>query len=581
MKHVFTSQSHSGTYSQIFPVHQWIGRFALWLLASIFFVFSSGKVAQAANQQSSSKAQAAIQVVQQYAQAVSSSDLAEVAKNDFICQLKMVQARSAGKGDFSSESAQIYPWCWQRLVEAHAEVIEHRDRGLDELWPGVGKLVNFTDFKRFLIAETGTSQRAPSFFVMPEIGLIAGWPGYSLEVLNTTPLPHASFVVQEDGDVVAVPTILVQTRIAYPNPITSPAANGPGQKDWVVPYKKPIYPLKAVTVNWVVLTDLRKYGFPTDSAVLNIPLESSMGTPIPFVIEPGGFQHRSEEYWTLQEVEQALNNGVNRAKVLDNRRDRIAMLNRVLVISPSHLLALQAVTDELYEGLLAYAGRNHGIRINNKNLYKKFNELYWTIQSHTDRWDISLHMEMGGKAEPTPADYLYRMIPAMEALADLQPGDFENRLNLSMTYQWSNDQLTAIMAPQQLLSEVPEHQKNLRAKILLTLAWSRISKVAWNRHFDDPDITRGYEEADKAFQLTSNPIDKFLASYAKAYSLMFHPKRDNTLILRLLTDARAWYQQIPGSSEESWAFLLQNDTMKGLVETDPVFQLLLTSNLKF
>ena len=34
-------------------------------------------------------------------------------------------------------------------------------------------------------------------------------------------------------------------------------------------------------------------------------------------------------------------------------------------------------------------------------------------------------MVSGGKAEPTPADYLYRMIPVMEALASLEPGDFQ------------------------------------------------------------------------------------------------------------------------------------------------------------
>ena len=68
------------------------------------------------------------------------------------------------------------------------------------------------------------------------------------------------------------------------------------------------------------------------------------------------------------------------------------------------------------------------IRLESGPLYQAFNALYWTIQSSTDRMDISLEMEMGGKSEPTPADYLYRLIPAMETLVDLQPGDFENAL---------------------------------------------------------------------------------------------------------------------------------------------------------
>jgi hypothetical protein len=217
------------------------------------------------------------------------------------------------------------------------------------------------------------------------------------------------------------------------------------------------------------------------------------------------------------------------------------------------------------------------VEISDKALAQRHNELYWTIQAQTDRMDLSLDMEMGGKAEPTPADYLYRMIPAMETLRDLQPGDFQNRLRLSLAYRWTNDQMTAIMTPQQLLTEVPEDQGDLRARILLELAWSRISKVAWNRHFDDPDIVRGYQEADEAFYMTQNSMDKFTAAYAKAYSLVFRPNRDNQAMLTLLQEARNLYEQLPGATLQSWTYLLDNDTLKGLVQTDPSFQSLLAA----
>ena len=456
-------------------------------------------------------------------------------------------------------------------------MIESKDHGLDELWPGIGKLVDFADFKRFLIAETRSRQMVPTFFVMGEIGAIAGAPGFALEALGTAPLPHASFKVHDEGNVVAVPTAMVRTRVSYPSPITSPAANAPGQKDWAVPYKKPIHPVKAVKVKWVVLSNLKHHGFPVDSAVLNIPIETSFGITIPFVIEAGGFEPKSTEFWTPQESRQMLDDGVTRAKTLATRRDRIAMLNRILVVDPSHLAALQAITKELYDGLLDFGERLHGVRVNDAALAQRFNELYWTVQSQTDRMDISLHMEMGGRAEPTPADYLYRMIPAMEALADSEPGDFDNRLKLSLAYRWTNDQLTAIMAPQQLLSEVPTDQNRLRAQILLALAWSRISKVAWNRHFDDPDIIRGYEEAEEAFNLSDDPMDKFMGEYAKAYSMAFRPKRDNPEMLKLLTEAKRWYMQVPGSTEQSWEYFLHNDTLKGIVETDPSFRSLSAS----
>ena len=170
------------------------------------------------------QSQAAVQVVQNYVHAVAGRNPTRVAQNDFVCLLKMVEAGATGEGHFLPSSDPVYSWCWDRLVHAHADVIESRDRALDELWPGVGKLVNFQDFKRFEISETRAHQRAPSFFVMPEIGDMSESPGFTLEVLSTGPLPHASFQVPGSDRVVAVPTTLVRVRVAYPDPMTSPAA---------------------------------------------------------------------------------------------------------------------------------------------------------------------------------------------------------------------------------------------------------------------------------------------------------------------------------------------------------------------
>ncbi|MDT7042399.1 hypothetical protein [Candidatus Nitronereus thalassa] len=573
----FRYQSRAVPYKTS-PLWWWVVGVGIGLFLTAFMILNLRGEALADPGVPGEVTQAASQVVQRYSQAVAASDPIAVAQNDFVCLLKMMEAGSLAEDKFPADSDQIYSWCWDRLVQAHEEVIEQRDRALDELWPGVGKLVNFSDFKRFLIAETNTDQRAPSFFVIPQIGAIAGSPGFSMEILGAGPLPHASFQIKNGDHAVAVPTVFVRTRIAYPNPMTSPVANGPGEMDWNVPYKKPLHPIKAVTVKWVVLTGLKQHGFPTDAAVLNMPLVSPMGTPIPFVVESGGFVQNTTEYWKAQEAGALLSEGVEQAKALPTSRERIAMLNRVLAVDPHHVAGLEAITHELYEGLLAFAARTHGVEVSGESLYEEFNELYWTVQSGTDRFDLSTHMEMGGKSEPTPADYLYRMIPAMETLVDLRPGDFETRLRLISAYRWTNDQVTSIMAPQQLLSEVPQDYKQLRAKTLLAIAWSRISKVAWNRHFDDPDIIRGYEEADEAFHTTNEPLVKFSASYAKAYSLAFRPERDNAAMLELLTEAKQWYEKIPGSSNQSWAYMLQNDTLKGLVETDPAFRSLLTSN---
>jgi hypothetical protein len=538
------------------------------------WMISLGSVAYAVE---GAQEEEAVEAVKSYAHALSTSNPMAVAQQDFVCLLKMLQENPHLGDSMPPSSDPVYSWCWKRLVVAHAQALDDHDRGLDTLWPGKGKLVNFADFKRFLIAETGARQLPPSYFVMEHIGSTAGSVGFTLEPLGTGPLPHASFRVKEEDHVVAVPTTLVRMKVTYPDPIRSPVANAEGQKDWAVPYKKPLSPVKAVVTKWVVLSDLKQHGFPIDTAVLNIPLESKFGTTIPFVIEAGGYMPNTTEWWKPDDNPAIMNSAVIRAQAFPDRRERITLLNRVLSIHPQHQLALEAIARELYEGFLDYGARTHGVEISDKALAQRHNELYWTIQAQTDRMDLSLDMEMGGKAEPTPADYLYRMIPAMETLRDLQPGDFQNRLRLSLAYRWTNDQMTAIMTPQQLLTEVPEDQGDLRARILLELAWSRISKVAWNRHFDDPDIVRGYQEADEAFYMTQNSMDKFTAAYAKAYSLVFRPNRDNQAMLTLLQEARNLYEQLPGATLQSWTYLLDNDTLKGLVQTDPSFQSLLAA----
>ena len=556
-------------FSQTDLILKWVMILGAWC-----WIIGAGGVGHAVDQ---TQKNAAVAAVKQYAHALSTSNPMEVAQKDFVCLLKMLQDNPQLGETMPPSSDPVYSWCWKRLVVAHAEALDNHDHGLDTLWPGKGKLVNFADFKRFLIAETGARQLPPSYFVMEHIGSTAGSVGFSLEPMGIAPLPHASFRVKEEGHIVAVPTTLVRMKVTYSDPIRSPVGNAPGQKDWAVPYKKPLRPVKAVVTKWVVLSDLKKHGFPIDTAVLNIPLESKFGTTIPFVIEAGGYLPNTTEWWEPEDAPAELNSAVIRAQAFPDRQERITLLNRVLSIYPQHQLALESIAKELYDGFLAYGARTHGVEINDRALAQRNDELYWTVQAQTDRMDLSLDMEMGGKAEPTPADYLYRMIPAMEALRDLQPGDFQNRLRLSLAYRWTNDQMTAIMTPQQLLTEVPSEQENLRARILLELAWSRISKVAWNRHFDDPDIVRGYQEADEAFHMTGDPLDKFTAAYAKAYSLAFRPNRDNQAMLTLLQEARNWYEQLPGATLQSWTYLLDNDTLKGLVRTDPTFQSLLAA----
>ena len=160
----------------------------------------------------------------------------------------------------------IYESCAQRRTDAHARVLNQKDRGLDNIWPGPGLLVDFGDFQRFYIAETSTKQLAPSFFVMYDIARHEPDHPFSIEPLESGTLPHASFPSADESTVHAAPTTFLTTTVSYPNPLTAPVSNGPGAADWVVPYKKVQRVIQSVKVKWVVLSDLKRLGVPYRSS---------------------------------------------------------------------------------------------------------------------------------------------------------------------------------------------------------------------------------------------------------------------------------------------------------------------------
>jgi hypothetical protein len=564
-------------YFFVSPVRQrssmprWVGMlFCSWLLLGFAHAWAADTAP--VNQEE------LLTTIREYADAVGKGDRVAAGQSDFACLYKMAQQQLISNGNFPDSLSPIYEWCDQRRKEAHQRVINQKDRALDNVWPGPGKLVDFSDFQRFFIAETHNQQLAPSFFVMKDIAIHESANPFTIEAVESGTLPHASFPSPDEATVLATPTAFLTTTVSYPNALTAPVANAPGAEDWAVPYKKAQRVVKSVKVKWVVLSDLKRLGFPTDRAVLDLILDGPRGTIIPFVVDPGGYVPRSTEWFNLQDGPEAIQTGIEQAQASPTRLEAVMRLNRVLMIAPTHKQTLEVFADQLYKGFLDFGSRLHGVQLGDERLAQRFNELYWTVKSQTDRFDMSLGMEIGGKSEPMPADYLYRMIPVMEALASLEPGDFNNRIRLSSTYRWTNDQMAALSYPQELLTEVPTEQEELNTQVLLELAWARIGKVAWSRHFDDPDIRKGYETAKRAFDLTKDPLNKFTAAYAMAYSLAFQVPRDNQAMLDLLTQARDWFEKIPGSSSQSWAYMLNNDTLKGLVDTDPAFKSLLAAH---
>ncbi len=120
------------------------------------------------------------------------------------------------------------------------------------------------------------------------------------------------------------------------------------------------------------------------------------------------------------------------------------MLNRVLLIDPAHADALTLLSRELYGMLLNAAAVAHKVPVGDAVLAVRFNELYWNTVSQTYRLEIAEASHLAQRGQPMPADFLYRMLPAMETLARLAPEDHENRLKLGIAYRWNREHENAV-----------------------------------------------------------------------------------------------------------------------------------------
>ncbi len=512
----------------------------------------------------------AVDVVQRYVQAMAAGDKVAAGKLDFACAYRLATAGPATA--FPPDGDPLYGTCWEPIARTHASVIQQKDLGVDALWPGTGSLVFF---------EENLARYAPSLFVMEALGASPPAGGLVVDLLDSKPIPPASFRLKENGPVVAAKAVLVRLLVGYRDPLLSPVAYAPGSYTYTNTAKRlQRQALKTVMLKWIVLSDLKKLGFPADTAVVNLPAREASTTEqaVPFTAETGGYEPDSARSWQPNDAPGVLIAAVGRASQFPEVRDRLGMLNRVLMIDPSQLEALTLLTHDLYQVLLHIAAVTHNVPVNDPALSIVFNELYWNTYAQTTRWDLSLGMEMGGLSQPTGADFLYRMIPAMRQLEKVRPQDLENRLRLGIAYRWNMDQLAAIALHETILKEIPPQRTAVRARVLTELAWSRIAKVAWNRTFDDPGILQAYKEADEAYQLADKPLDQFVAAYTMAYSLLFTPKRDNKLILERLTEAKKLYRDLPGASSASWKYLLSHESLKIVLDADPIFEPLLASS---
>ncbi|MGE0471693.1 MAG: hypothetical protein AB7L09_25445 [Nitrospira sp.] len=527
--------------------------------------------------QSGTTRQAAVETALRYAEAIAHGDKVAAGQLDFACQYTQVTSLSVeSKSSATADSS--YDDCWQALTASHASFMKRSDIGMNVLWPSAGPLVFYGD----------DLSRAPaSAFVMDALGIAPPGTGLHLFSTNSRSIPNGSFRLTPNGKVIGVSTTLVDLTVHYHDPLTSPVTYGPGNVQWTSTVKRERRAVKSITTQWVVFTGLRPHGFPRDTAVFHLPVTTTPEAPgmlpetIPFTTESSHALPDSIVWWGPDDQPGTLTAAAARAAGFPELRDRVALLNRILIIDPNQVDALRVLTKNLYAVLLREAAQNHKLIVKDPTLSLTVNEFYWTTAAASDRLDLALGMEVGGFSQPTPADLLYRLLPALQTLARTHPEQLDNRFRLGMAYRWNNDQGPMIDTFEALVKDVPADRKTPKSEALLQLAWSRINKVAWNRILHDPDSVRAYEDALASAALAELPIDKFLAHYTMAYSMVFMPDYgDKSQMLQHLTEAKRWFDEIPGKDDQVWRYFLASDGLKAVLDADPMFQPILAATEK-
>ena len=541
----------------------------LSIVTVISLIEAPSASAAAAAKKSKQAVTSAEATAQRYAEAMGTGNKVGVGQLDFACQYPLVAEAPHGIKTYPADSDLVYDSCWQRLREAHTSTLIRTDVGMEVLWPSNGELVFFSE---------DVNRYPASAFVTELLGLAPPGTGFHTHIVGSAPLPSASFRLRPNGPIVAVPTTLVKLSIRYQDPLTAPVTYAAGSVKWTTTIKRTRRALKEVTTQWVVLSGLKKHGFAGDQAVVNLPVTSGsifgsgIQEKIPFVTETSRALSDSLVWWGPTDIPGLLTAAAARAASFPELRDRVAMLNRVLIIDPNQVEALMVLSRHLYAIVLREAIPFHKLAVRDQALALVVNEHFWNIYAQSTRMDLSLGMEMGGFDKPTTADYLYRMLSAMQTLAIVRPEQLDNRFRLGVALRWNNDQDHAIATHQSLVKAIPPERRAGRAEALLQLAWSRINKVAWNRILDDSDIQSAYQDADEALTLADLPLDKFMAEYTKAYSLLFTPDRNNQALLERLTEAKRWFAEIPGQTPDIWNFFIGAESLKAVLDADPIFQ---------
>ena len=467
--------------------------------------------------------------------------------------------------------------CWDDTLKVHRELVQdHPETGIFE---AVGRGVGFG-----LLSETHRhadywKDYMPAVAVSPAVIGNDGGPGPALEVLNVSSVRQFAIQHLTGQEPVRVSGHTVEIRVSYPDPLTAPLALRPGEVWWANGVLRRYGPVKEVTVRFVVVSGLRKLGYPVDQAVVN---EALPGAPtqvgihygrLPQTSDPGGRQNEevknrlgagglvlgSARWWDRKDARQVFTAALARAEQMPRAPERARLLTRLTLIDPADPALHTVIADDRFRAFLWEGLIKSGISGPDEAVRQRLAELYWNLQAQTWRQELT---EVAIGHSPA-AEAFYQAIDSFErATAGGQTAP-EGRRQLGALYRWNND-ATSALAVHEVLLNATAPGGTFHGRLLSELAWDRIQWLSWERRHGHPWLEQARQEAEQALNQVETPVDKLVAAYALVLVEALRVPREQAHLQERMQTVKTWHDRIT-DAVGVWPYLVGNDVVKALL----------------
>jgi len=513
-------------------------------------------------------------IVSQYGAALAGSRVTEWAALDLGCLTLRHQRGLSEQTDRA---------CWDGTLKVHRELVQ--DQPETGIFEAVGRGVGFG-----LLSETHRhadywKDYMPAVAVSPAVIGNDGGPGPALEVLNVSSVRQFAFQHLTGQESVRVFGHTVEVRVSYPDPLTAPLALRPGEVWWANGVLRRYGPVKEVTIRFVVVSGLRKLGYPVDQAVVN---EALPGAPtqvgihygrLPQTSDPGGRQNEevknrlgagglvlgSARWWDRKDARQVFTAALARAEQMPHAPERARLLTRLALIDPADPALHTVIADDRLRAFLREGLTKSGISRPNEAVATRLAELYWNLQAQTWRQELT---EVAIGHSPA-AEAFYQAIDSFERVMAGGQATPEERRQLGALYRWNNDAASALAVHEALLNDTAPGG-SLHGRLLSELAWDRIQWLSWERRYDHPWLEQARQEAEQALNQVETPVDKLVAAYALVLVEALRVPRESARLQERLQTVKTWHDRISGAVGV-WPYLVGNDVVKALLpSSEPV-----------